>query len=120
MKHDRVVHAAIEFLILAVDRVVHVGPGGEISREVRRLQWSAFNVPLMWAAAANDQECAILEWLNQLTESFWLKPFLFKAALLSRVRLFCLVCAVLVLPLGLPSVRENGLHRWGVIGRGSK
>ena len=66
---DRVVHAATEFLILVVDRVGHVDPGGEISREVRRLQWSAFNVPLMWAAAANDQDCAILEGLNQQTES---------------------------------------------------
>ena len=66
---DRVVHAATEFLILAVDRVGHVDPGGEIPREVRRLQWSAFNVPLMWAAAANDQDCAILEWFNQQTES---------------------------------------------------
>ena len=52
---DRVVHEATDFLILAVDRVGHVDPGGEIPREVRRLQWSAFNVPLMWAAAANDQ-----------------------------------------------------------------
>ena len=58
-----------KFLILVVDRVGHVDPGGEIPREVRRLQWSAFNVPLMWAAAANDQNCAILEWLNQQTES---------------------------------------------------
>ena len=64
---DRVVHATTEFLILAVDRVGHVDPGGEIPREVRHLQWSTFNVPLMWAA--NDQDCAILEWLNQQTES---------------------------------------------------
>ena len=35
---DRVVHAATEFLILAVDGVGHVDPGGEIPREVRRLQ----------------------------------------------------------------------------------
>ena len=29
---------------------------------IRRQQWSVFNV-LMWAAAAGDQECAVLQWL---------------------------------------------------------
>ena len=29
-------------------------------RAIRRQQWSAFNVP---AAAAGDQECAVLQWL---------------------------------------------------------
>ena len=37
---------------------------GEVPREVRRLRWSVFNVPLMWAAAAGDDDCAVLGWLS--------------------------------------------------------
>ena len=44
---DRVAHTASDFLILATERVGRVDSGGENTREVRRLQWSAFKVPLM-------------------------------------------------------------------------
>ena len=64
---DRVVHAGL-VPHLGCGSCWSPGPGGEIPREVR-LQWFAFNAPLMWVAAANDHECAILEWLNQQTES---------------------------------------------------
>ena len=41
-----------------------VDVAGEVPREVRRLRWSVFNVPLMWTAAAGDDDCAVLGWLS--------------------------------------------------------
>ena len=40
----------------------------EISRVLRRQQWSALNVPLMWAAADGDRRCAVLKWLASRAE----------------------------------------------------
>ena len=37
---------------------------GEIPRAIRRQQWSAVYVPLMWAAASGDRECPLLQWLS--------------------------------------------------------
>ena len=34
-----------------------------IPRSIRRQQWSALNVPLMWSAAEGNRGCAVLEWL---------------------------------------------------------
>ena len=34
-----------------------------IPRTIRRQQWSALNVPLMWSAAEGNRGCAVLEWL---------------------------------------------------------
>ena len=46
-----------------VERVRPVDMIGEVPREVRQLRSSVLNVPLMWAAAAGDDNCAVLGWL---------------------------------------------------------
>ena len=58
-RNDRRVLAS-EFVITAAERIGFVDPGGEIPRQVRQLRWSVFNVPLMWAAAAAEDDCAVL------------------------------------------------------------
>ena len=63
-RRDRAVQAASEFLSSVVERVGPVDVVGEVPREVRRLHWSVFNVPLMWAAAAGDDDWAVLGWLS--------------------------------------------------------
>ena len=45
-------------------RIGQVDPEGGVPRVIRRQQWSVFNVPL-WASAAGDRSCAVLEWLAQ-------------------------------------------------------
>ena len=37
-------------------------------RQLRHQQWSAFNVPLMWAAASGDADCHLLQWLEARAE----------------------------------------------------
>ena len=44
-----------DFLSSVVKRVGPVDVVGEVPREFRRLRWSVFNVPLLWAAAAGDE-----------------------------------------------------------------
>ena len=46
------------------ERVGPVDFEGEIPRAIRRQQWSAVYVPLMWAAASGDRECPLLQWLS--------------------------------------------------------
>ena len=44
-----------------------IGPGpadGSVPAAVRRQKWSALNVPLMWAAAGTDADCAVLKYLQ--------------------------------------------------------
>ena len=36
----------------------------ELPGAIRRQQWSAVYVPLMWAAASGDRECPLLQWLS--------------------------------------------------------
>ena len=33
---------------------------GDIPRTIWRQQWSAFNVPFVWAAASGDRDCPLL------------------------------------------------------------
>ena len=61
-RRDRAVQAASDFVASVVERVGPVDLAGEVPRGVRRLRWSVFNVPLLWAAAAGDDDCAVLEW----------------------------------------------------------
>ena len=61
----RQVEAAAE----SIRRLAHrVGPlnGDEIPREIRRHQWSALDVPLLWAAAEDDDQCPVMLWLAEL------------------------------------------------------
>ena len=67
-RRDRAVQVASDFLSSVVERVGPVDLVGEVPREVRRLRWSVFNVPLMWAAAAGDDDCAVLGWLSARAE----------------------------------------------------
>ena len=59
------VRRAIEVVRSLAARIGQVDPEGGVPRVIRRQQWSVFNVPLMWAAAAGDRSCAVLEWLAQ-------------------------------------------------------
>ena len=34
----------------------------EIPSSLRRQQWSALNVPLMWAASEGDRDCGVFRW----------------------------------------------------------
>ena len=38
----------------------------DIPRAIRRHQWSALNVPVMWAAAAGDRSHPVLQWLLEV------------------------------------------------------
>ena len=40
-----------------------------VPRVLRRQQWSSFYVPLMWAAAEGDRQCALLEWMISLART---------------------------------------------------
>ena len=68
-RDDRRVLAASEFVIAAAERIGFVDTGGEIPRQVRQLRWSVFNVPLMWAAAAGEEERAVLGWMSAQAEN---------------------------------------------------
>ena len=64
----RAVHAATEFLRRLVERVGSFRIEDGVPREIRRQQWSVFNVPLMWAASEGDEECALLEWVSSIAD----------------------------------------------------
>ena len=66
----RTVDAASEFIRRLVERVGPVRLEDGVPREIRRQQWSVFNVPLMWAAAVGDQECAVLCWISTISEDW--------------------------------------------------
>ena len=68
-RRDRAIQAASDFLSSVVERVGPVDVSGEVPREVRRLRWSVFNVPLMWAAAEGNDDCAVLGWLSAQAEN---------------------------------------------------
>ena len=60
----REVRAAMRLFRNLGERVGPVDFDGEIPRAIRRQQWSAVYVPLMWAAASGDRECPLLHWLS--------------------------------------------------------
>ena len=53
-----------------------VGPliGEGIPREIRRHQWSALKVPLLWAAAEDDRLCPMIQWLREVSQSLPVVP----------------------------------------------
>ena len=59
----RDVHRAAQIVRSLADRVGHVDDSQDIPRAIRRQQWSAFNVPLMWSASVGDNTCPVLQWL---------------------------------------------------------
>ena len=55
----RSVDAASEFILRLVERVGLFQIEDVVRREIRRQQWSVFNVPLMWVDSEGDQESAV-------------------------------------------------------------
>ena len=51
----REVHAGSQFVRTVASRVGFVDESGTVPRQLRHQQWSAFNVPLMWAAASGTR-----------------------------------------------------------------
>ena len=73
---QRLVRDFEEFFTSVVRRVVPTDvDAGEIPRALRRQRWSVLNVPLMWAAAAGDDQSAVLQWL--MAKSEHLPPLMF-------------------------------------------
>ena len=69
IQHEwRQIAAVEQFIRTVVERVGPINPEMDIPRRLRRLQWSALNVPLMWSAAEGNRQCAILEWLASRAE----------------------------------------------------
>ena len=69
IQHERRQIAAVEqFIRTVVERVGPINPEMDIPRRLRRQQWSALNVPLMWSAAEGNRQCAMLEWLVSRAE----------------------------------------------------
>ena len=67
---QRQVLVAEEFICSVMSRVGPVKRShDEIPRSLRRQQWSALNVPLMWAAAEGDRDCGVFRWLRRCTST---------------------------------------------------
>ena len=61
---NREIRHAIEMVRALTARIGRpVDPSEGVPRGIRRQQWSAFNVPLVWAAANGDRSCPMLGWL---------------------------------------------------------
>ena len=59
------VRRAAEVVRSLAERVGQVDLVAGVPRAIRRHQWPAFNIPLMWAAAVGDRSCPVLQWLAQ-------------------------------------------------------
>ena len=60
-------HLAAESIRLLATRVV-LHPSEDIPQEIRRHQWSALNVPLLWAAAEGNNENPVVQWVVEESE----------------------------------------------------
>ena len=61
------VHLAAESIRLLATRV-GPHPSEDIPQEIRRHQWSAMNVPLLWAAAEGNNENLVVQWVVEESE----------------------------------------------------
>ena len=61
------VHLAAESIRFLATRV-GPHPSEDIPQEIRRHQWSALNVPLLWAAAEGNNENPVVQWVVQESE----------------------------------------------------
>ena len=77
----------------------------EIPRALRRQRWSVLNVPLMWAAAAGDDQCAVMQWLTAKCEQ--LPPFCFHGEEMSCAEAVRISWNVL----------RNAMHSWNITSR---
>ena len=55
-------HVGAQMFQNLVERTDRVDGEGDIPRTTRRQQWSAFNVPLMWAAADSGRDAVFAGW----------------------------------------------------------
>ena len=62
---DRRVRSAIEVITSLAARVEPWQDDQEIHPAMQRQQWSALNIPLLWAVAEGDRHCHVLLWLVQ-------------------------------------------------------
>ena len=76
MQHERRLDArhrqirdAENFIRDVSRRVGPIDVADGVPRVLRRQQWSPFYVPLMWAAAEGDRQCALLEWMISLART---------------------------------------------------
>ena len=60
---SREVHRAAQVVRNLADRVGHVNDSEDVPRALRRQQWSAVNVPLMWSGSVGSDTCPVLQWL---------------------------------------------------------
>ena len=67
-RRTRIQQTATNFLLGLASRVGPSSRADDIPREIQRQQWSVFNVPLMWLAAAGDEGCPMLEWIVHIAE----------------------------------------------------
>ena len=67
-RERREVHAASQFIRTVAARVGFVDEGGTVPRQLRHQQSSAFNLPLMWAAASGNADCHLMHWLEARAE----------------------------------------------------
>ena len=76
MQHERRLDArhrqirdAENFIRDVSRRVGPIDVADGVPRVLRRQQWSPFYVPLMWAAAEGDRQCALLKWMISLART---------------------------------------------------
>ena len=55
--------SAIDVITSIAARAGSLHDGQEILQSIERQQWSAFNIPLLWAVAEGDRNCPVLLWL---------------------------------------------------------
>ena len=57
-------------LVQLIDSIPEGASDEIIDRFVERHRWSAFNVPIFWAAAADDGDLELVGWIRSLVELF--------------------------------------------------
>ena len=67
-RSTREVRVAVNAVRSLVERIGHWEVSEGVPRELRRQQWSMFNVPIMWAAASGDRSCGVLQWVAQAAQ----------------------------------------------------
>ena len=63
------VNTAVTLIRVLASRIGAVPHGGVLPGAIRRQRWSALNVPLMWAAASQEESCPLMEWLISATST---------------------------------------------------
>ena len=59
---------AVDVVKSLVERIGRWEVSEGVPRQLRRQQWSMFNVPIMWDAASGDRSCGVLQWVAQAAQ----------------------------------------------------